>query len=99
MTVLLLLLVGVCAVGAVSNDRPVFCVLTQRTLDESPLWQRLGRSYLVASYVKWIQSGGARPAILQYNSSDDESFARDLASCDGVLLAGGDMPMNDTTNL
>lgn len=99
---LLVVIVGVAVgrgAGAVTNTRPVFCVLTQRTLDESPLWQRLGRSYVVASYVKWLQAGGARPAFLRYNVSDDATFARDLASCDGVLLAGGDMPMNDTTNL
>jgi gamma-glutamyl hydrolase len=49
-------------------------------------------SYLAASYVQWVQAGGARavPIII----GKDEQYYRELfSSLNGVLLPGGSAPL------
>lgn len=72
------------------NDRPVFGILTQ------PTSSTFGTSYLTASYVKWLESAGARVMPVHY-ARGEAYFADILSRVDGVLLPGGDLALNDTT--
>eukprot|EP01086_Lenisia_limosa_P015006 TRINITY_DN4696_c0_g1_i1.p1 TRINITY_DN4696_c0_g1~~TRINITY_DN4696_c0_g1_i1.p1 ORF type:complete len:316 (-),score=28.88 TRINITY_DN4696_c0_g1_i1:53-1000(-) len=46
--------------------------------------------YVAASYVKWLESAGARVVVLQYKMTKDE-LAHILPHLDGVLFPGGDL--------
>eukprot|EP00092_Neocalanus_flemingeri_P020717 GFUD01022451.1.p1 GENE.GFUD01022451.1~~GFUD01022451.1.p1 ORF type:complete len:382 (-),score=85.16 GFUD01022451.1:168-1313(-) len=78
------------------NDRPIIGVLTQQ-LDSEPLASHLPpghnySSYLAASYVQWVQAGGARvvPIII---GKDVEYYTQLFASINGLLLPGGSAPL------
>jgi len=77
------------------NDRPVIGILTQE-LDEE-LDKKLPKghnysSYLAASYVQWVQAGGARAVIIKIG--EDEKYYKELFnSLNGLLLPGGSAPL------
>ena len=51
------------AEGAVPNSRPVIGLMTQPTdVDPSYNLSKYGKSYLVASYVKWVEAA-VRPPV------------------------------------
>jgi len=77
------------------NNRPVIGVLSQE-LDEA-LEAKLPRghnytSYLAASYVKWIEAGGARvvPVII---GKQKQYYQKLFAGLNGLLLPGGSAPL------
>lgn len=77
------------------NNRPIIGVLSQE-LDD-PILARLPKnhnytSYIAASYVKWIESGGARavPVIIGRERSHYEQL---FAGLNGLLLPGGSAPL------
>jgi len=76
----------VLAVEAV-NDRPIIGVLDQDFVDGSK------RTFIAASYVKWVESGGARVAPLFYEKWSADEMVSMLKNVNGVLLPGGGVSM------
>ncbi|TMS03312.1 Gamma-glutamyl hydrolase [Larimichthys crocea] len=68
------------------NNRPVIGVLTQIVVDD--VMKPFGRTYIPASYVKYIESGGSRvmPIRLTLTTSEYENIFRQI---NGLLLIGG----------
>ena len=63
------------------DDRPIVGVLTQ------PMYSS-EKSYIAASYVKFVESGGARVVALHYDSSAEE-LHRLFKGINGILFPGG----------
>ncbi|KAJ8277669.1 hypothetical protein GJAV_G00078350 [Gymnothorax javanicus] len=66
------------------NNMPVIGVLAQELSSPQPL----GSSYIAASYVKYLESAGARVVPVKINQTPDE-YARIFNSINGVLFPGG----------
>lgn len=67
------------------NNRPIIGVFTQPTGDEI---SKFGQQYIAASYVKFMESAGARVVPIKYSISEGE--AQELFnSINGFLLPGG----------
>ncbi|KAG7488488.1 hypothetical protein MATL_G00035360 [Megalops atlanticus] len=66
------------------NDAPIIGVLAQ----ELPKPQAFATSYVAASYVKFLESAGARVVPVKVNQSHQE-YERLFNSINGVLLPGG----------
>lgn len=68
------------------NDRPVIGVLTQLVSDEA--MKPFGRTYIPASYVKYIESGGSRvmPIRLTLTTAEYESI---FSRINGLIFIGG----------
>lgn len=84
LSLLLLLLlccgdVFVCATAA--NTRPTVGILTQK--------HSSAHTYIAASYVKWVESAGARAVPLFYDAWSGAELGKVLQSVNGVLLPGG----------
>ena len=57
----------------VRTSRPVIGILTQPTnVDKSYNLSYYGNAYLVASYVRWVESAGARAVPVPWSASDSE---------------------------
>ncbi|XP_056378005.1 gamma-glutamyl hydrolase [Hyla sarda] len=69
-----------------NNDRPVIGVLAQETHFDELI--PLGHSYIAASYVKTLESAGARVIPIRINLSDAE-YVKIFNSINGILLPGG----------
>ena len=79
LAVLLQLLLQILTV--VDAATPVFGILTQPVKDSN-------ETMIAASYVKWLEAGGARSIPIPYNAS--LSLVEDIfAQVDGILLPGG----------
>jgi gamma-glutamyl hydrolase len=87
-----LLLVATFVSCARCDDRPVIGILTQPT-DEA--LRPLGEAYLVASYVKWIESAGARVAPVHFNSTEAE-LTTTWRSLSGLVFPGGGSGIHGT---
>jgi len=83
-----LILVGSYAV----NDRPIVGVLTQPT--DGNLTE-FGDSYIAASYVKYVESAGARVVPIFHNSTKEELY-NVFHSVNAVLFPGGGANLNNT---
>ncbi|OCT76859.1 hypothetical protein XELAEV_18032062mg [Xenopus laevis] len=69
-----------------ANDRPIIGILAQEThFDEL---QTFGRSYIAASYVKTIESAGARVIPILLNLAEEE-YQKIFNSINGILFPGG----------
>jgi len=69
--------------AVIHNTRPIIGILAQ------PATQDLnGPQYIAASYVKWIESGGARVVPIRYGLSLDE-LSLLFNSLNGLVLPGG----------
>uniref|UniRef100_UPI0037E830F1 gamma-glutamyl hydrolase n=1 Tax=Semicossyphus pulcher TaxID=241346 RepID=UPI0037E830F1 len=68
------------------NNRPVIGILTQLVSDE--VMKPFGRTYIPASYVKYIESGGSRvmPIRLTLTTAEYENIFRNI---NGLLFIGG----------
>ncbi|EFC47222.1 predicted protein, partial [Naegleria gruberi] len=76
-----------------TNDRPIIGIIAQPT---GRTLSRYGNTYIAASYVKYVESGGARVVPIPYNLP--ESQLRTLfESLNGVVFPGGgtDLTNND----
>jgi gamma-glutamyl hydrolase len=74
--------------NVLSNDRPIVGILTQDTRSTgNPKFQQLGRTYIPASYVKWIESAGARVVPIPYDA-DKKTLKHLFESINGLLLPG-----------
>ena len=69
-----------------TTARPIIGVLTLP--NDLPPALSTYSSYFLASYVKWLESGGARVAPIRYDGPPAETRAL-LASLNGALLTGG----------
>ncbi|XP_069710258.1 gamma-glutamyl hydrolase isoform X3 [Phaenicophaeus curvirostris] len=78
--------VVLCGRRVKSNDRPIIGVLSQEWHFEK--FHAFGSSYIAASYVKFLESAGARVVPIRLNLSDDE-YDKIFHSINGVLFPGG----------
>ncbi|XP_073675688.1 gamma-glutamyl hydrolase [Garra rufa] len=67
------------------NDRPIIGILTQEVDD---YMKPFGKTYIPSSYVKYIESGGARVLPIRLNQSYAE-HEKIFRSINGLLLIGG----------
>ncbi|XP_069777504.1 gamma-glutamyl hydrolase isoform X2 [Narcine bancroftii] len=81
----LLLCVSVSCSAAPFNQRPIIGVLSQETYGA---FANLGRSYIAASYVKYLESAGARVVPISIDQSEAE-YQKLFYSINGVLFPGG----------
>ncbi|XP_063155401.1 gamma-glutamyl hydrolase [Candoia aspera] len=85
-------LLGIFCCSAVSfvlrseNERPIIGILAQETDFKS--FQKFGSSYIAASYVKFIESAGARVVPIRLNRSNEE-YDKIFHSINGILFPGG----------
>lgn len=70
--------------SAVRNDRPIIGVLAQEVYSPKPNQT----SYIAASYVKYLESAGARVVPVMINQTDEEYKAL-FSSINGILYPGG----------
>jgi len=72
-----------CIVEAAENNRPIIGILDQNYNDK--------HTYIAASYVKWIESAGARVVPLFYTKWSVETMENMLKNINGVVFPGGGM--------
>ena len=70
----------------IQTNRPIIGVLAQTT--EGKGFMNLGPSYIAASYVKYLESSGARVVPIKNDLSEDE-IEKLFYSINGVLFPGG----------
>uniref|UniRef100_A0A8C8SRI3 folate gamma-glutamyl hydrolase n=1 Tax=Pelusios castaneus TaxID=367368 RepID=A0A8C8SRI3_9SAUR len=68
------------------NERPIIGILTQEC--DSKSFHVYGSSYIAASYVKFLESAGARVVPIRLNRSEEE-YDKIFQSINGVLFPGG----------
>jgi len=71
-----------CGVNAI-NNRPIIGILTQPSFDPISQW---GESYIAASYVKYVESGGGRVVPVFHNSTTEELIKSSSTSMDFFFL-------------
>lgn len=74
-----------------TNDRPIIGVLSQDVFHPQPH----RNSLIAASYVKFLESAGARVVPLMINKTDDE-YTRLFKSINGVLFPGGGVSLKSS---
>jgi len=82
LSVCVLIALGLCAVVYAANNRPIVGILTQYT-DEKK------KTYIAASYVKWVESAGGRAVPLLFEHWSNEKMLKILESINGVVFPGG----------
>lgn len=70
-----------------TTERPIIGILTLPNHNKGHLGT-LGTSYMAASYVKWVESGGARVVPLRYDDGPD-ALRQQAESLNGILFTGG----------
>ncbi|XP_033106631.1 gamma-glutamyl hydrolase-like [Anneissia japonica] len=83
-TVSMIYLICLCS-GKKVNDRPIIGVMSQETHGDLG---KFGPSVVVASYVKLVESGGARVALVKINQSMDY-YIKMFNSINGLIFPGG----------
>ncbi|KAJ7999305.1 hypothetical protein DPEC_G00193000 [Dallia pectoralis] len=73
------------------NYRPIIGVLSQENIVGDIYAQ--GLSYIAASYVKYLESAGARVIPIRINQTDGE-YEKIFNSINGLLLPGGDVDLH-----
>jgi len=68
-----------------NNERPIIGVLAQKCKGNRAVF---GDQYFSASYVKWVESGGARVVPVKINQTD-AYYERLFSSLNGILFPGG----------
>jgi len=74
------------------TSRPIWGVLTQPTDSEERLesFEQRYREYVPASFVRWLESGGARVIPIHYDT-DEQELRHLFESINGVLFTGGEI--------
>ncbi|XP_037535863.1 zgc:171566 [Nematolebias whitei] len=72
------------------HQRPIIGVLAQENFPGDQFAQ--GISYIAASYVKFLESGGARVVPIRINRTEEE-YTELFHSINGLLLPGGDVDL------
>ncbi len=68
------------------NNRPIIGVMSQAT--RGKIYPKFGQSYITASYIKYLESSGARVVPIMNDLSEDETVKL-FNSINGVLFPGG----------
>jgi gamma-glutamyl hydrolase len=92
---LLAIFAALAGLARAGTDRPIIGILTQPT---SGSMAKYGKSYVAASYVKYVEASGARAAVVFHNSNDTE-LAAAFAGLNGVLFPGGGASLDHTPML
>jgi len=71
--------------GQVSNERPIIGILAQPS---DPDLLQYGPQFIAASYVKWVEGGGARVVPIRYTLPPNE-LQELFSSINGIVLPGG----------
>ncbi|KAG5840492.1 hypothetical protein ANANG_G00189390 [Anguilla anguilla] len=74
------------AFGSPVNNRPIIGILTQEVSNKD--MAKLGKTYIPASYVKYVESGGSRVMPIRLNQSLAE-YEKIFKSINGMLFIGG----------
>jgi len=74
------------------NNRPIIGILTQPT---DGVLTNFGSSYIAASYVKYLEGGGARVVPVFHNATNDE-LDYIFNSINGILFPGGGANIDNT---
>ena len=74
------------------NERPIVGVLAQECQPYFPE-SICNTSYIAASYVKYVESGGARVVPVMIDQSE-EYYRTIFDSTNGLLIPGGDVSLN-----
>ncbi|GAB6030952.1 hypothetical protein CHUAL_007776 [Chamberlinius hualienensis] len=77
-----------------SNNRPIIGILAQES-NLNPSNNSNATYYIAASYVKFVESGGARVVPIHFNYNDEQRKVI-LDSINGVLLPGGAASLTDS---
>lgn len=83
--------VSLCAAGSKPqqlNYRPIIGVLAQENFPGDQF--ATAPTYIAASYVKYLEAGGARVAPIRINQTEEE-YTKIFNSINGLLLPGGDV--------
>jgi len=91
LTPLILVLLATCALTQ-TPPRPIIGIVTIPTSDTYTDYPPDSWSYFPASYVKFIESGGAQVVPIQYDLPEDKIIFL-LQRLNGVLFTGGDAAM------
>jgi len=83
--------------AAALNNRPIVGILTQ-PLGTEQNSSKSSTTMIAASYVKFIESAGARVVPIHYDSTDDELAAL-FGQINGVLLPGGGADLGNATRI
>ncbi len=67
------------------NNRPIIGVMAQSTKGEG--FEKLGQSYIAASYIKFLESSGARVVPIMNDLNEDET-EKLFYSINGALFPG-----------
>ncbi|KAG1660694.1 Gamma-glutamyl hydrolase [Nymphon striatum] len=76
------------------NNRPTIGILAEET---DPEFRRFGHYYISSSYVKFIESAGARAVPIRMNRSD-EYYIKMFKSVNGVLFPGGGLNIKSSSS-
>nr|AIG55950.1 secreted protein [Achlya hypogyna] len=83
----LVITVAVVAASVAATSSPIIGVVAQ------PYWGR-DVDYIAASYVKWLESAGARSVAIPYSASN-ETLHKTFSSINGLLFPGGSAFVSD----
>lgn len=72
------------------NNRPIVGILTQTVVDD--VMKPFGRTYIPASYVKYVESGGGRVMPIRLTQTTAE-YEKIFKSINGLLLIGGSIDL------
>ncbi|XP_037659412.1 gamma-glutamyl hydrolase [Choloepus didactylus] len=95
----LLCLLGLFLCGAASlqllppSDRPVIGVLMQKCYSKG--LQNLGKYYIAASYVKYLESAGARVVPIRVDLTEKD-YEKLFKSINGILFPGGGVDLRNS---
>jgi len=79
--VVALVVVGLAGAVLAANNRPIIGILSQ--------YSDAKTTYIAASYVKWVESAGARAMPLLFERYDQDTLVKMLKSINGVVFPGG----------
>ncbi|XP_066873579.1 gamma-glutamyl hydrolase isoform X2 [Kogia breviceps] len=77
---------GLSAPPALTSKKPIIGILMQRCHSEN--MKILGKYYIAASYVKYLESAGARVVPIRLDLKDEE-YEKLFKSINGILFPGG----------
>ena len=82
---------------SIRNERPIIGILSQdlSSEDRASLDNSTYTSYISASYVKFVESGGARVVPILINQPDDY-YQMIFRSTNGLLIPGGAQDFDDS---
>ena len=98
-------LAALCAVAHADTYKPIIGILTQPTELHADAAETAERSafhtlkqgeYIAASYVKFVESAGARAVPIHY-TADEATLTELVNSVNGVLFAGGSASLSNTS--